>query len=43
MEENITLDPEYADLIIEVNKLKDEVAEKIARKRYACFSHNTRH
>ena len=30
-EENITLDPEYADLIIEVNKLKDTVAEKIAR------------
>ncbi len=31
MAENITLDPEYADLIIEVNKLKDKVAEKIAR------------
>ena len=41
MGENITLDPEYADLIIEVNKLKDTVAEKIARARYACFPCDT--
>ena len=27
--ENITLDPEYENLIIEVNKLKEKVAEKI--------------
>lgn len=43
MKENITLDPEYADLIIEVNKLKDIVAEKMARKGYACISCNSRY
>ena len=43
MAENITLDPEYADLIIEVNKLKDTVAEKIARERFTCFSRCTRY
>lgn len=43
MEENITLDPEYADLIIEVNKLKDTVAEKIARKRYVSISYYSRY
>ncbi len=37
MEENITLDPEYADLIIEVNKLKDKVAEKIAERDMLAF------
>lgn len=37
MEENITLDPEYADLIIEVNKLKDTVAEKIATRDMLAF------
>lgn len=37
MEENITLDPEYADLIIEVNKLKDNVAEKIATRDMLAF------
>ena len=36
-EENITLDPEYADLIIEVNKLKDTVAEKIASRDMLAF------
>lgn len=36
-EENITLDPEYADLIIEVNKLKDKVAEKIAERDMLAF------
>lgn len=36
-EENITLDPEYADLIIEVNKLKDKVAEKIAQRDMLAF------
>jgi hypothetical protein len=35
--ENITLDPEYANLIIEVNKLKDEVAEKIAERDMLAF------
>ena len=37
MSENITLDPEYADLIIEVNKLKDNVAEKIAQRDMLAF------
>jgi len=37
MAENITLDPEYADLIIEVNKLKDTVAEKIAQRDMLAF------
>ena len=37
MSENITLDPEYADLIIEVNKLKDTVAEKIAQRDMLAF------
>lgn len=37
MAENITLDPEYADLIIEVNKLKDIVAEKIAQRDMLAF------
>jgi len=37
MKENITLDPEYADLIIEVNKLKDKVAEKIAERDMLAF------
>ena len=37
MAENITLDPEYADLIIEVNKLKDTVAEKIANRDMLAF------
>ena len=37
MEENITLDPKYADLIIEVNKLKDLVAEKIAQRDMLAF------
>ena len=37
MSENITLDPEYADLIIEVNKLKDIVAEKIAQRDMLAF------
>ena len=37
MAENITLDPEYADLIIEVNKLKDAVAEKIAQRDMLAF------
>ena len=36
-EENITLDPEYADLIIEVNKLKDKAAEKIAQRDMLAF------
>lgn len=36
-EENITLDPEYKDLIIEVNKLKDTVAEKIAERDMLAF------
>jgi hypothetical protein len=36
-EENITLDPEYANLIIEVNKLKDKVAEKIAERDMLAF------
>ncbi len=37
MEKNITLDPEYANLIIEVNKLKDTVAEKIAERDMLAF------
>ena len=37
MAENITLAPEYADLIIEVNKLKDDVAEKIAQRDMLAF------
>ncbi len=37
MEENITLDPEYAELIIEVNKLKDTVAQKIADRDMLAF------
>ena len=37
MAENITLDPEYADLILEVNKLKDTVAEKIATRDMLAF------
>ena len=37
MAENITLDPKYADLIIEVNKLKDVVAEKIAQRDMLAF------
>ena len=37
MNENITLDPEYADLIIEVNKLKDTVAEKISNRDMLAF------
>lgn len=37
MAENITLDPEYAELIIEVNKLKDKVAEKIAERDLLAF------
>lgn len=37
MSENITLDPEYADLIIEVNKLKEKVAEKIAQRDMLAF------
>lgn len=37
MAENITLDPKYADLIIEVNKLKDIVAEKIATRDMLAF------
>ncbi len=37
MNENITLDPEYADLILEVNKLKDTVAEKIAARDMLAF------
>lgn len=37
MSENITLDPEYADLILEVNKLKDTVAEKIATRDMLAF------
>ena len=37
MNENITLDPEYADLIIEVNKLKDIVAEKISDRDMLAF------
>jgi len=37
MSENITLDPEYADLIIEVNKLKDKIAEKIAERDMLAF------
>lgn len=37
MAENITLDPKYADLIIEVNKLKDIVAEKIANRDMLAF------
>ena len=36
-EENITLDPEYANLIIEVNKLKDKVAEKMAERDMLAF------
>ena len=36
-EENITLDPEYKELIIEVNKLKDKVAEKIAERDMLAF------
>ena len=36
-EENITLDPEYANLIVEVNKLKDLVAEKIANRDMLAF------
>ena len=36
-EENITLDPQYANLIIEVNKLKDKVAEKIAQRDMLAF------
>lgn len=36
-EENITLDPEYAELIIEVNKLKDIVAEKISERDMLAF------
>lgn len=35
--ENITLDPEYENLIIEVNKLKDKVAEKIAERDMLAF------
>lgn len=35
--ENITLDPEYENLIIEVNKLKDKVAEKIAERDKLAF------
>lgn len=37
MSENITLDPKYANLIIEVNKLKDTVAEKIAQRDMLAF------
>ena len=37
MSENITLDPEYANLIIEVNKLKDVVAEKISQRDMLAF------
>ena len=37
MNENITLDPEYAELIVEVNKLKDSVAEKIANRDMLAF------
>lgn len=37
MSENITLDPEYAELIIEVNKLKDKVAEKISERDMLAF------
>ena len=37
MSENISLDPEYADLIIEVNNLKDKVAEKIAERDMLAF------
>ena len=36
-EENITLDPEYKGLIIEVNKLKDKVAEKISERDMLAF------
>lgn len=36
-EENITLDPEYKGLIIEVNKLKDRVAEKVAERDMLAF------
>ena len=36
-EENITLDPEYAELIIAVNKLKDIVAEKISERDMLAF------
>lgn len=36
-EENITLDPEYKGLIIEVNKLKDRVAEKISERDMLAF------
>jgi len=35
--ENITLDPEYEKLIIEVNKLKEKVAEKIAERDMLAF------
>ena len=35
--ENITLDPEYENLIIEVNKLKEKVAEKIAERDLLAF------
>lgn len=35
--ENITLDPEYENLIIEVNKLKEKVAEKIAERDMLAF------
>jgi len=37
MAENITLDPKYANLIIEVNKLKDAVSEKIATRDMLAF------
>ncbi len=35
--ENITLDPEYENLIIEVNQLKEKVAEKIAERDMLAF------
>ena len=35
--ENITLDSEYENLIIEVNKLKETVAQKIAERDFLAF------
>ncbi len=37
MSENITLDPEYANLILEVNKLKDELAEKLMERDWLAY------
>ena len=37
MAENITLDPEYENLILEVNRLKDELAEKLMERDWIAY------